>query len=835
MQHLRYATITYVYPVTCITKPAMPLNVTCTTYVANAATARGAMGKLLWQPCMLLVLFISMLSLIPPSSIGVGVSVGPDGMVKQAAADGMAVRPARRLAALHARLARPVSGTVVSEGAMTAVEVEVTVEWTPGDAVLQVDGTLLVQSVVDNTASEPLVLPPAREGDPVLIDSVSETGEGAQVRRVTVDALSPRYRAAVRQWCERVGVDVDGPACAAASEIAAQRLLWRSDVLDGRLPARAEAVAGGRELELWLDGALLCAAVDGHVLREDCSPVAGGGLPSLPKLSPGRHNVAVNVVWENGRDAIVDSFGGAARVTVLGDCDHVAALTSPLEGQRVPSIPATARLGVVVVPCDTSWARSVSREQLAATPFVCFRLEKQQPSCGRFVADAARPISVEYDARAARWERRPRAVHGERTAVAVSSWLVEVEVALPPGRQLLEVWLSDGDARGPYTSEQVHATCPSQVVVDATLHWEEDEERIRAAGASAMVVATGASERFMRQLTNCIASLRVWEPDVAVEVFDLGLSEASRERVASWPHTNVVEVPFEQLPPHVADLASYAWKPWAVNDTLSRHAHMLWIDANFEARRPLDDVRAKLASAGFFSVAQVGARGEVVQWPSANLDDVRTLRSVGCAATLSSRPLCAGGMQGWSAVGRLRSLVLDPLLRCAMEQDCITPPGSCVAARTALTAACADSSMGTSVPNIACHAQEQAVTQTRPDRVQRRAVCGRGAAPAGRGGAAVRHESEVDAVRRLVETRRQRAAGGAAPNPGRARLGSAAVRESASGRPRLAGISAARITAVMEFTWDLSRCTSTSRSPAAPASATTRAPWPPQHTRQRWR
>lgn len=110
-----------------------------------------------------------------------------------------------------------------------------------------------------------------------------------------------------------------------------------------------------------------------------------------------------------------------------------------------------------------------------------------------------------------------------------------------------------------------------------------------------------ASCRYLNEerLANMVGSLHVWEPNVRVVVYSLGLSEEVRRAASltlpqrhrgslrlgvcvwlgqsmatlrTWRNVEVKQLPLDTLPPHVADFrGSYSFKSWIISRELELH------------------------------------------------------------------------------------------------------------------------------------------------------------------------------------------------------------------------------------------------------------------------
>ena len=124
------------------------------------------------------------------------------------------------------------------------------------------------------------------------------------------------------------------------------------------------------------------------------------------------------------------------------------------------------------------------------------------------------------------------------------------------------------------------------------------------------LLVTAAAERYVtrRMLDNLVGSLHFWEPSSTIVVYDLGFTPASRSKVLRWRDVELrdlapaVQRVLNETPPHTLQASSYAFKMIVIQDALRTARSVLWIDANCELRRPLDEVFHLLQDKGHFLV-----------------------------------------------------------------------------------------------------------------------------------------------------------------------------------------------------------------------------------------
>lgn len=232
---------------------------------------------------------------------------------------------------------------------------------------------------------------------------------------------------------------------------------------------------------------------------------------------------------------------------------------------------------------------------------------------------------------------------------------------LVPGRHRLKVW----------------DNCSSvSIDFEARVGWNERVALARAIPPLQLV--TAVSQRYVDQriLHNLVGSLHYWEPTATLVVYDLGLSEPARALLSTWRRVSLELVAdaanriLGHVPPHVLDSASYAFKAIVIADALRNAGSILWLDANAEVRRPLDDVALLVAETGHFLVEHP------YRFPTAQFHHPNAVAYHGCSASDFSRAHCATTFVGATARGFFANKVLPRLVNCSVEPGCINPPGS---------------------------------------------------------------------------------------------------------------------------------------------------------------
>lgn len=197
---------------------------------------------------------------------------------------------------------------------------------------------------------------------------------------------------------------------------------------------------------------------------------------------------------------------------------------------------------------------------------------------------------------------------------------------------------------------------------------------------------TGCNQQYYDdgRLRNLVGSMHHWEPHVPIIFYDLGLDASSAEDVRGWKNVEIRSIPNEfemdgeivEVPAHVSDPGTYAFKPLVVWDALakSRNKAILWVDAGAELRRVLGHVREHIFSHGHFLVEHP------YRFPNNLFHHPKCLETLGCVGVREgAMQHCATTFVGVFDRGAKRDAfigVLKDMVMCAIEPKCINPDGS---------------------------------------------------------------------------------------------------------------------------------------------------------------
>eukprot|EP00802_Teleaulax_amphioxeia_P005790 Tamp_05794.p1 GENE.Tamp_05794~~Tamp_05794.p1 ORF type:complete len:552 (+),score=52.14 Tamp_05794:488-2143(+) len=189
-------------------------------------------------------------------------------------------------------------------------------------------------------------------------------------------------------------------------------------------------------------------------------------------------------------------------------------------------------------------------------------------------------------------------------------------------------------------------------------------------------LVTAASPSYFDRVRNLVGSAHVWQQDVPILLYDLGLLPQQAREAAGWRNVVVTSLDYASLPPYFRlngwEVSTYAFKPLAVAEALQRFACVLWLDSGIELRQGM-----LLIGSG---------------WPFPNAwAHPQALLALNASSQATGEDIFGnftdvGGLamsEVWSGiVGVRRSddvaqrLVVRPWHACALRRECIAPLGS---------------------------------------------------------------------------------------------------------------------------------------------------------------
>lgn len=217
-------------------------------------------------------------------------------------------------------------------------------------------------------------------------------------------------------------------------------------------------------------------------------------------------------------------------------------------------------------------------------------------------------------------------------------------------------------------------------------------------------VVSAANAPYYERLSNLVGSLHHWEPDLPIRAYDLGLTPHQASCVSSWNNTSLHKLS-AGLPSHVmTEVSLVGWKAWVVLDSLravDNETTVLWLDANAEVRRPLDDILLAIDRDGYF-LTVAGHR-----FPTDKTVRPSTLSFFGCRASFASLPECTSAVVGVKPHSWLHAHILPAVHECSVRLDCLYPPDAIGNVNQRRDQSVLNAALCASGRNYTCHADRR--------------------------------------------------------------------------------------------------------------------------------
>eukprot|EP00727_Mastigamoeba_balamuthi_P010808 m51a1_g635 hypothetical protein (686) ;mRNA; r:155996-158431 len=178
-----------------------------------------------------------------------------------------------------------------------------------------------------------------------------------------------------------------------------------------------------------------------------------------------------------------------------------------------------------------------------------------------------------------------------------------------------------------------------------------------------LTLVTAASEGFTGHLTNFLGSVHLWEPNLEVAVYDIGLGDDWRRKIQGFCGVHLFKLDFGKYPQHFHNLRNFAWKTAIIEDAARRFGKILYLDAGRELRRPIDFIKNRIDSDGYFCAGM----GESLTW--GNRHAVAHFYN-DTLETWFGRPAVDGGLQG-VCYWRPEYEIVRKTFACGMKKECI--------------------------------------------------------------------------------------------------------------------------------------------------------------------
>jgi hypothetical protein len=216
----------------------------------------------------------------------------------------------------------------------------------------------------------------------------------------------------------------------------------------------------------------------------------------------------------------------------------------------------------------------------------------------------------------------------------------------------------------------VNFLCDSGLTIRAgDVPSEEETLREDVRGFGLKTLVTACDEGYFESVENLVASIQVYEPDMDIFVYDLGLTADQRDTVSSWAGVSLISIDWTQFPSHVVQRKIYAWKSAVIKDAVERVGSVIWIDAGIELRWDLAQISLDVGESGHWLILEK----VILQ----NFAHPKQYDALGLERGVFDKQFSlAAGMIAVSNTSRAWTTLFLPWHQCSMNFECISPEGS---------------------------------------------------------------------------------------------------------------------------------------------------------------
>jgi hypothetical protein len=190
--------------------------------------------------------------------------------------------------------------------------------------------------------------------------------------------------------------------------------------------------------------------------------------------------------------------------------------------------------------------------------------------------------------------------------------------------------------------------------------------------SSEYIVVTATSANHFKPLLFFITQFRLFEPNIRLVVYDLGLNACQRNLLSESEDVDEFRTfDYSKYPAHFdlnVAIGEYAWKPAIINEVLQDFPTVLWLDSGDYLQSKLDPVWPKLKNFGFYTSPSAG---NVKTWVHAG-----TKSYLGVDSKFDTETNCNGAVVGFVRDTPAFEKIFRPWYQCALNKDCIAPAGS---------------------------------------------------------------------------------------------------------------------------------------------------------------
>tara|TARA_E500000331_G_C17267819_1_gene717873 strand:+ start:304 stop:1524 length:1221 start_codon:yes stop_codon:yes gene_type:complete len=189
-------------------------------------------------------------------------------------------------------------------------------------------------------------------------------------------------------------------------------------------------------------------------------------------------------------------------------------------------------------------------------------------------------------------------------------------------------------------------------------------------------IITASDSKFYDSLIQLIDSIRTYEPEAKIVVYDIGLNNSQIEKLENYKLSEFKKFDFNQYPKFLSKrdefgkLGAYAWKSAIINEVLEQEKEdiVIWFDAGNILTGKLTKLKKILLFNSFYSPL---SSGNLKNWCHQN-----TLNYLKATNNILKKPNLTGGLVGFNSTSPDAKKFAKKWFKYSLIEECISPKGS---------------------------------------------------------------------------------------------------------------------------------------------------------------
>lgn len=198
-----------------------------------------------------------------------------------------------------------------------------------------------------------------------------------------------------------------------------------------------------------------------------------------------------------------------------------------------------------------------------------------------------------------------------------------------------------------------------------------------------LVVVTAFSQNHFKEALGIIGTSQHMMPDKKIIVYDLGIEVKTKQIVKSFCNVELRPFPFKDYPNFVKNLLVYSWKPIIINMTLNEFGAIYWGDAGVRFKKSLKQLlpytrnhHGYMALMHSFDPKVKSKIKHQYFYTHPLMFSYLGINRTEYYEEQNASPHPTANRQLFINSTTLQTKIVRPLVKCALDLDCIKPKGA---------------------------------------------------------------------------------------------------------------------------------------------------------------